>query len=154
MLRWPYHLRSLLSVKTKANLKSQTRLQVLFFLCPQNPLLRRWVISCHPIRAVKEASGKKVEIVILSTLLENREHGKPNEFSNSNIVITPQDIKELIAQGIKQYQVAMNALVLGYKNLYPSHYDAVLFPKGYQKPNFEMFDGIIDHCMNIYLIST
>jgi len=32
--------------------------------------------------------------------------------------------------------------VLGCENPYPSHYDLILFPKGYQKPNFEKFDGI------------
>jgi len=36
----------------------------------------------------------------------------------------------------------MNPLVLGYKNPYPSHFDSVPFPKGYQQPNFENYDGI------------
>ena len=74
--------------------------------------------------------------------LENREHEKTNEVSSNNTVITPQDIKELVAQGIREHQAAMNPPVLGYRSPYPSHYDSVPFPKGYQKPNFEKFDGM------------
>ena len=84
---------------------------------------------------------KEAEIANLAIRLENREREKVNELSSSNTVITPQDIKELVAQGIKEYQVAMSPLVLGYRNPYPSHYDSVPFPKGYQKPNFEKFVG-------------
>jgi len=36
----------------------------------------------------------------------------------------------------------MSPSVLGYRNSYLSHYNSVLFPKGYQKLNFEKFDGI------------
>ena len=67
---------------------------------------------------------------------ENKKHEKTNEVSSNNTVITLQDIKELIAQGIRQHQAAMNPPVLGYRSLYPSHYDSVPFPKGYQKPYF------------------
>jgi len=62
---------------------------------------------------------------------------------------------ELMTQGIKEYQAAMNSLVLGYRNSYPSHYDSTPFPKGYQKQNFEKFDGINgspdEHLPHFYL---
>ena len=49
----------------------------------------------------------------------------------------------------------MNPPVLGYRNPYPSHYDLIPFPKGYQKPNFEKFDGINEsphsHLARFYL---
>jgi len=48
----------------------------------------------------------------------------------------------LIAQVRKEYQATMSPLVLGYRNPYPSYYDSIPFPKGYQKPNFEKFDGM------------
>jgi len=85
---------------------------------------------------------KEAEIANLATRLENREYEKVNEVSSSNTAITPQDIKELVAQGIEEYQAVMSPPVLGYRNPYPSHYDSVPFPKGYQKPNFEKFDEI------------
>ena len=85
---------------------------------------------------------KEAEIANLVTHLENREHEKNNEVSSGETVVTPQDIKELIAQGIKDYQAAMSPSELGYRNPYPSHYDSVPFPKGYQKPKFKRFDGI------------
>ena len=59
---------------------------------------------------------KEAEIANLGTCLENRECEKTNEADNGNTVITPQDIKELIAQGIKEHQAAMSPPVLGHKN--------------------------------------
>jgi len=41
----------------------------------------------------------------------------------------------------------MNPLMLGYRNLNPSHYDLDPFPKGYQKLNFEKFNGIDDELL-------
>jgi len=90
----------------------------------------------------KKLAEKDAEIANLAVRPENREREKINEASGSETGITPQDIKELIAQGIKEYQAAVSPLVLGYRNPYPTHYDSVPFPKGYQKPNFEKFDGI------------
>ena len=90
----------------------------------------------------RKLAEKEVEIANLTMRLENREHEKTNEVSSNNTVITPQDIKELIAQGIREHQAAMNPPVLGYRSPYPSHYDSIPFPKGYQKPNFEKFNGI------------
>ena len=66
---------------------------------------------------------KEIEIANLATRLENRECEKVNEVSSSNTASTLQDIKELVAQGIKEYQATMSTPVLGYKNPYPSHYD-------------------------------
>ena len=36
----------------------------------------------------------------------------------------------------------MSPPILGYRRPYPSHYDAIPFPKGYQRPTFDKFDGI------------
>ena len=77
-------------------------------------------------------------ISLITLKAEKRE--KANETDSSNTVITSRDIKKLIAQGIKEHQEAMSPLVLGYRNPYPSHYDSVSFPRGYQKLNFEKFD--------------
>ena len=64
-------------------------------------------------------------------------------------------MKELIAKGVKEYQAAVSPPVSGYRNPYPTHYDSVPFPKGYQKPNFEKFDGINgsphEHLAHFYL---
>jgi len=80
---------------------------------------------------------------------------KNNEANSSNTIIAMQNIKGLIAQGIKEHQTTMNPPMLGYRNLYPSHYDFILFPKGYKKPNFEKFDGINgiphEHLAHFYL---
>ena len=79
----------------------------------------------------RRLAKKDVEIANLTICLENREQEKNNEADSSNTVITSQNIKELIAQGIKEHQAAMNPPVLGYRNPYPSHYDLILFQKGY-----------------------
>jgi len=90
----------------------------------------------------RKLAEKEAEIANLATCLENRKREKVNEVSSSNTAITLQDIKELVAQGTKEYHATVSPPVLGYGNPYPSHYDSVPFPKGYQKPNFEKFDGI------------
>jgi len=90
----------------------------------------------------KKLAEKEAKIANLATRLGNREREKTNEASGTETVVTPQDIKELIAQGIKEYQAVVSPPVLEYRNPYPTHYDSVPFPKGYQKPNFEKFDGI------------
>jgi len=90
----------------------------------------------------RKLTEKEAEIPNLATRLENREREKTNEVSGSETTVTPQDIKELIAEGIKEYQAAVSPLVLGYMNPYLTHYDSVPFPKSYQKTNFEKFDEI------------
>ena len=80
----------------------------------------------------RKLAEREAEIANLATRLENREHEKSNEVSSNNTVITPQDIKELIAQGIREHQASMNPPVLGYRSPYPSHYDSVPFTNGYQ----------------------
>jgi len=87
----------------------------------------------------RKFAEKEAEIANFVTRLENRELEKVNEVSSSNTTITPEDIKELVAQGIKEYQAAMSPPVLGYRNPYPSRYNSIPFPKGYQEPNFEKF---------------
>ena len=61
---------------------------------------------------------KEAEIANLAARLENKEREKINEASDSETAVTPQDIKELIAQGIKEYQAAVTPPVLGYRNPY------------------------------------
>jgi len=90
----------------------------------------------------RRLAEKEAEITNLATRLENRDREKNNEADNSNIVITSQNIKELVAHRIKEHQAAMNPPMLGYRNPYTSHYDSIPFPKGYQKQNFEKVDGI------------
>jgi len=90
----------------------------------------------------RKLAEKEAKIANLAARLENWEREKINKASGSETAVTPQDIKELIAQGIKEYQAAVSPPMLGYRNPYPTHYDSVPFPKGYQKPNFEKFDGI------------
>jgi len=60
----------------------------------------------------RRLAGKEVEIANLATHLENREREKNNEVNGSNIAMTSKNIKELIDQGIKEYQAAMNPPVL------------------------------------------
>ncbi|KAK9943337.1 hypothetical protein M0R45_008947 [Rubus argutus] len=56
--------------------------------------------------------------------------------------MSSQDIKTLIAEGIREFQMSLAPPVLGYRKPYPDHYDAIPFPKGYQRPTFDKFDGI------------
>ena len=56
----------------------------------------------------RRLAEKEVEIANLATRLDNREREKNNEADSSNIIITSQNIKKLIAQGIKEHQAAMN----------------------------------------------
>ena len=65
---------------------------------------------------------KGAEIANVTARLENKEREKTNEASGSETVVTPQHIKELIAQRIKEYQAAVSPPVLGYRNPYPTHY--------------------------------
>jgi len=77
----------------------------------------------------RKLTEKEANIANLATLLENLECEKINEADSSNTVITPQDIKKLIVQGIREHQAATNPQVLGYKNPYPSHYDLVFLER-------------------------
>ncbi|KAL6284489.1 hypothetical protein ACE6H2_015419 [Prunus campanulata] len=64
------------------------------------------------------------------------------EMKDCSSYITHQEIKTLIAEGIREFQMSLTPPVLGYQKPYPAHYDALPFPKGYQRPKFEKFDGI------------
>ena len=103
----------------------------------------------------RRLAENEAKIAILASRPENREQEKNNEADNINTVVTEQNIKEFIAQGIKEHHAAMNPPVLGYRNPYPRHYDLIPFPKGFQKPNFEKFDGINEsphsHLARFYL---
>ena len=64
------------------------------------------------------------------------------EGHTSSTSITQDELKTLIAEGIKEFQASINLPVHGCRKPYPAHYDTVPFPTGYQKPNFEKFDGL------------
>ena len=62
----------------------------------------------------------------------------------SSSFITQDELKTLIVEEIKEFYASKNLLILGYQKPYPTHYDIVSFPTGYQKPNFENFVGLTD----------
>ena len=64
------------------------------------------------------------------------------EGHTSSSSIIPDELKTLIAEGIKEFPASINLPVHGCRKPYPAHYDNVPFPIGYQKPNFEKFDGL------------
>lgn len=64
------------------------------------------------------------------------------EKPGSSTAFTLQDIKTMIAEGIREMYVSSNPQISGYLKPYPPHYDALPFPKGYHKPSFDKFDGV------------
>ncbi|CAL8989853.1 unnamed protein product [Prunus brigantina] len=101
---------------------------------------------------------KDAEIALLSarlkekTVIGEQDRGKTNESiaheqtkeekgESSTSTISPNDIKALIAEGIREFQLSIAPPVQGYRKPFPSHYDAIPFPKGYQRPIFDKFDG-------------
>ena len=66
------------------------------------------------------------------------------EGHTSSSPITQDELKTLIAEGIKEFQASINLPIHGCRKPYPAHYDTIPFPTGYQKPNFEKFDGLTD----------
>ncbi|KAI5317093.1 hypothetical protein L3X38_036800 [Prunus dulcis] len=108
----------------------------------------------------QKLAEKDAEIVLLSTRLKEKvvigeqDRGKTNESvaheqqtkeekaESSTSTISPNDIKALIAKGIREFQLSIAPPVQGYRKPFPSHYDAIPFPKGCQRPIFDKFDGI------------
>ncbi|XP_075655888.1 uncharacterized protein LOC142626006 [Castanea sativa] len=74
----------------------------------------------------------------------------------SSSSITQDELKTLIAEGIKEFQASINLPVHGFRKPYPAHYDTIPFPTGYQKPNFEKFDGLTsspqEHLAHFYSV--
>ena len=64
------------------------------------------------------------------------------EGHTSSSPITQDELKTLIAEEIKEFQAFINLPVRGFRKPYPAHYDTIPFLTGYQKPNFEKFDGL------------
>ena len=85
------------------------------------------------MQELQRSVPKKRPKSLISLLTLKIEGEKNNEPDSSNAVITPQNIKEWIAQGIEEHQAAMRPPVLGYKNPYPSHYDSMTLLEGYEK---------------------
>ncbi|XP_061999350.1 uncharacterized protein LOC133716689 [Rosa rugosa] len=50
--------------------------------------------------------------------------------------------KNIRGHGIREVYTSSNPQFSGYLKPYPAHYDALPFPKGYQKPTFDKFDGV------------
>ena len=78
------------------------------------------------------------------------------EWHTSSSSITQDELKTLIAKGIKEFQASINLPIHGCRKPYPAHYDTIPFPTGYQKPNFEKFDGLTgspqEHLWRICLV--
>ncbi|KAL6141902.1 hypothetical protein ACLB2K_060188 [Fragaria x ananassa] len=100
-------------------------------------------------KVAKQLAEKDTEIAKLvakfALLTKEKEKEKegdeePKKIDSNSVSL--QDIKIRIADGIKELQLSLNPPVFGYLKPYPSHYDALSFPKGYQKPNFDKFNGI------------
>ncbi|CAB4278489.1 unnamed protein product [Prunus armeniaca] len=108
----------------------------------------------------QKLAEKDAEIALLSARLKEKaiigeqDRGKTNESvtqeqqtkeekaESSTSTISPNDIKALIAEGIREFQLSITPHIQGYRKPFPSHYDAIPFPKGYQRPIFDKFDGI------------
>ncbi|CAB4319825.1 unnamed protein product [Prunus armeniaca] len=108
----------------------------------------------------QKLAEKDAEIALLSArlkgkdVIDEQDRGKTNESvtpeqqtkeekaESSTSTISPNDIKALIAEGIREFQLSIAPPVQGYRKPFPSHYDAIPFPKGYQRPIFDKFDGI------------
>ncbi|KAI5316644.1 hypothetical protein L3X38_036351 [Prunus dulcis] len=108
----------------------------------------------------QKLAEKDTKIALLSARLKGKniigeqDMGKTNESTaqeqqtkeekaeSSTSTISPNDIKVLIAEGIREFQLSIAPPVQGYRIPFPSHYDAIPFPKGYQRPIFDKFDGI------------
>lgn len=73
--------------------------------------------------------------------LEYEEHGKTKK-SASSTTFTLQDVKTMIAEGIREMYLSSKPPISGYLKPYPAHYDTLPFPKGYQRPLFDKFDGV------------
>ena len=100
-------------------------------------------------KATEQLAEKDTEIaeLVAKFALLTKEKEKKKEAdeepkkTHSNSV-SLQDIKTMIADGIKELQLSLNPPISGYLKPYPSHYDALPFPKGYLKPTFDKFDGV------------
>ncbi|CAL2227449.1 unnamed protein product [Prunus armeniaca] len=108
----------------------------------------------------QKLAEKDTEIALLSArlkgkdVIDEQDRGKTNESvtpeqqtkeekaESSTSTISPNDIKALIAEGIREFQLSIAPPVQGYRKPFPSHYDAIPFPKGYQRPIFDKFDGV------------
>ncbi|KAM2041174.1 hypothetical protein ACFX16_035016 [Malus domestica] len=71
--------------------------------------------------------------------------------------LTHQDINAIFAEKIREFQMSLMTPILGYRKPYPTHYDTVPLPQGYQKLIFDKFDGLSgppqEHLAHFYLAS-
>ena len=67
---------------------------------------------------------------------------KDTEGESSGGQLTHREIDAIFAEKIREFQMSLATPTLGYRKPYPTHYDTVPFPRGYQKPSFDKFDGL------------
>ena len=98
----------------------------------------------------KQLDEKDAQIAALSAQVANqhqeskqeREKIKQGESPSGTSCITLQDIQKMITHGIKEPKASQNPPIMGYRKPYPAHYDFMPYPSGYQRPNFDKFDGV------------
>ncbi|KAI5338182.1 hypothetical protein L3X38_017453 [Prunus dulcis] len=91
---------------------------------------------------VAALTAQLIAKVIVDSEKKDEERKEEEVGESSTSQITHQDIKTLIAEGIREFQMSISPPILGYRKPYPAHYDAFPFPKGYQKLTFDKFDGM------------
>ena len=97
----------------------------------------------------RRLAEKDAEIATLAAQIENQVSTSahenvqtPEQIQKSAMPVTRADLKTLIDSEIRKFQASITHSVLGHRRPYPTHYHTILFPPGYQKPNFEKFDWI------------
>ncbi|XP_040372026.1 uncharacterized protein LOC121052108 [Rosa chinensis] len=82
----------------------------------------------------------------MANISDHKNDGKSDREKNigghGSTIASLEDIKTLIAEGIREVYTSSNPQFSGYLKPYPAHYDTLPFPKGYQKPTFDKFDGV------------
>ena len=93
----------------------------------------------------RKLAKKDAEIAALTAQLAikaNTVGGSETKKEGSSSQITQQQIKEIFDENIRKLHMSLTPPILGYQRPYHAHYDAMPYPKGYQKPSFEKFDGV------------
>ena len=115
-------------------------------------------VKCMPVMVISTSSleeqlqemqrklaEKDAEIAALTTQLATKANivgGSEPKKEGSSSQITQQEIKEIFDENIRKFHMSLTPPILGYQRPYPAHYDAMPYPKGYQRPSFEKFDGV------------
>ena len=96
----------------------------------------------------RKLAGKDIEIVALTAQLAIKANivggSKTKKVESSSTQITQQEVKEIFDENIRKFHMSLTPPILGYQRPYPAHYDAMRYPKNYQRPSFEKIDGVSD----------